>query len=362
MRYHVIYQPGDVVYYTTNYSIVSQETQSADYLLNLPNSQVVTWQLNDLPLTIKFAENFLDSVYNGLHTKSLEIAYDVYREPSEHLLLQSRQRMNAIIDKFNSTSGIWFVIPESLKLDAININNVLQGNLNTLHDLFENNLPELYQLNDRGNLPEHIDFEQCYQDFQTINMLVHYNEKIFQFMGKDNEECRKKLKLIHKQYFTALKLINNVHNDNFYKLELQPDDYKHFTVHKPKGWLELDFATVGKDLVSCAWTNDLDLIKRNACSQQLYYYPWVSYGWMHFENSIHHRNNTDNVYNNWIKDNQVGRYIDLEDPKYTPGRHMLGQCISHDIDNAEDFRKTIIESTPMIAGICITDDTNKDIL
>lgn len=362
MRYHVIYQPGDVVYYTTNYTAVSQQTQSADYLLNLPNSQVVTWQLNDLPLTTKFAHNFLDTVKAGLQTKSLQLAYDVYREPDEQLLLQSRQQMNAIIDKFNCTDDMWFSIPAGLKLDTANINNVLQDNLNTLHDLFENNLPELYRLNSAGDLSKHVDFDQCYQDFQTINMLVHYNEKIFQFIGKDNKECRENLKLIHKQYFTALKLINNAYDGDCYKLTLEPEDYKHFTVHKPKGWLELDFATVGKDLVSCVWTDDFDLVKRDACSQQLYHYPWVSYGWMHFDNDIHHRNNIDNVYSNWIKDNDVGRYVDLEDPKYTPGRHMLGQCISHNIDNAEDFRKTIVESTPLITGICITDDTNKDIL
>ena len=362
MRYHVIYQPGEVVYYTTNYTEVSKETQSADYLLNLPDSQVVSWELNDLPLTTKFAENFLDTMCRGLQSNSLQLAYDLYREPDEQLLLKSREQMNSIIDKFNTTEGMWFSIDEGLKLDTRDMNNVLQENLNTLHDLFENNLPLLYSLRDQKLLPEHIDFQQCYLDFQTINMLVHYNEKIFQFIGKDVDECRENLKLIHKQYFTALKLVNTVHNEHFYKLALEPEDYKHFTVHKPKGWLELDFGTVGKDLVSCVWTNDIELVKKNACSQQLYYHPWVSYGWLHFENDIHHRNNINDVYSNWIKDNDVGKYIDLEDPKFTPGRHMLGQCISHDIDNAEDFRKTIIEQTPVIAGICITDDSNKDIL
>jgi len=362
MRYHVIYQPGDVGYYTTNYTAVSKETQSADYLLTLPNSQVVSWELNDLPLTAKFANNFLETMRSGLNSNSLQLAYDLYREPDEHLLLNSRRQMNSIIDKFNATEGMWFSIDEKLKLDTLDINNVLQDNLNTLHDLFENNLPALYSLRDAELLPEHIDFQQCYLDFQTINMLVHYNEKIFQFIGKDTEECRENLKLIHKQYFTALKLVNTAHTENLYKLALEPQDYKHFTVHKPKGWLELDFGTVGKDLVSCVWTDDIELVKKNACSQQLYYYPWVSYGWLHFENDVHHRNNIDTVYSNWIKDHDVGKYVDLDDPRFTPGRHMLGQCISHDIDNAEQFRKIIIEQTPVITGICLTDDNNKDIL
>ena len=362
MRYHVVYQPGDVVYYTTNYTSVSSETLSAEYLLNLPNSQIITWELNELSLTKKFIDNLKKTIVSGLQSNCLQLAYDVYREPSEELLLASRATMNNIIDKFNSVPDIWFSIPSSLKLDETDINNVHQDKLNTLHDLFENNLPVLYQLRDDGNIPRGMDFQQAYQDFQTINMLVHYNEKIFQLIGQDTDECRTNLKKLHKQYFTALKLVHNGPYEDFYKIDLLPEDYKDFTVHKPKGWLELDFATVGKDLVSCAWTNDMDLVKKDACSQQLYQYPWVSYGWMHFENDIHHQNNINDTYKNWIESNNVGSYIDLTDPKYTPGRHILGQCISHDFDNAEEFRSNIIALTPCIAGICITDDNNKDII
>ena len=362
MRYHVIYQPGEVVYYTTNYSSVSAEKQSADYLLSLPNSQVITWELNDLPLTHKFIKNLQQTIANGLAQDCLQIAYDVYREPTEDALLDSRSLMNGIINKFNSLGDERFYIPSKLMLDDININNLCQDKLNKLHDLFENNLPLLYQLRDKHALPVGVEFQQAYQDFQTINMLVHYNEKIFKFIGNDNNECRENLKKIHKQYFTALKLVHTGPYNNFYKIDLEPKDYKDFTVHKPKGWLELDFATVGKDLVSCAWTDDVKLVKNNACSQQLYLFPWVSYGWMHFENDIHHRNNIDDRYNEWIEQNNVGQYIDLEDPKYTPGRHMLGHCISHNFDNADDFRNNIIARSPKIAGICLTDDSNKDIL
>lgn len=362
MRYHVVYQPGDVTYYTTNYSSVSPESQSADYLLNLPNSQVITWELNDLPLTLKFISNFKQTVISGLQNNCLQLAYDVYREPTEELLLSSRKDMNAIIDKFNNIQDKWFSIPSDLKLDTSNINNVCQDKLNKLHDLFEHNLPILFQMQHEQKIPDGLNFHQAYQDFQTINMLVHYNEKIFQFIGADTEECRTNLQKIHRQYFTALKLIYNGPQDNFYQLELEPADYKDFTVHKPKGWLELDFATVGKDLVSCAWTDDFELVKNNACSQQLYQYPWVAYGWMHFEDDIHHRNNIEDRYKEWIENNNVGRYIDLEDPIYTPGRHMLGQCISHSFNDAEEFSNYIVSSTPMIKGICLTDDNNKDIL
>lgn len=363
MRFHVIYGQGDITYYTTNYANVTADTLSAEYLLNQPKTVAFTWQLNDLPLTKKFVDCFIDTAFRGLKTNSLEYAYDVYQEPTEDLLLKSRIQMNNIIDKFNSTEGMWFNIPADLKLDEDDINNVNQDKLNTLHDLFENNLPILYQLRDENNLPSNLEFHNVYQDFQTINILVHYNEKIFQLVGKDRNECRENLKKLHKQYFTALKLVyHNPNLERFYRFDLEPEDYKHFTMHKPKGWLELDFATVGKDLVSCAWTNDVDLVRKNACSQQLNYYPWVSYGWTHYENDRLNRENIDNVYYKWLKDNQVEKYLDLSDPKYTPGRHILGQCISHDIENAEQFHRELLKTGTRILGVCITDDGNKDIL
>ena len=51
MKYHVIYQPGDVTYYTTNFTNVPTPMHLLDseFMLNQPGTQVVTWQLNDLP-------------------------------------------------------------------------------------------------------------------------------------------------------------------------------------------------------------------------------------------------------------------------------------------------------------------------
>ena len=78
-----------------------------------------------------------------------------------------------------------------------------------------------------------------------------------------------------------------------------------------------------------------------------YYYPSVRYY---------------NLYNKWIEDNHVGEYLDLSNPMYTPGRHQLGQCISHDFKHPEEFVQGIINNTGKINSFFITDDQNKTIL
>jgi len=376
MRYHVIYQPGDIIYYTTNYTKAQAPNQMIDpeFMLNMPESQVVTWELNDLPLTEKFIWNYKKTIQDYIDnpTNELNYAYDIYNQPTEEPTLKSRKVMNDIIDKFNNLEWGWFKIDDQYRLDTENINNVKIKELNILHDIFENNLPILIEKHSKGEVST-ADMEIWYLNFQTINMMVHYNEKLHFFVGKDNDECRRKLASLHPHYFTALKMDytsmshgfgvdQSGNEERFYSIPMEPEDYKHFTYQKPKGWLELDFGTVGKDLLSCSWTDDIELVKKGGLSQQVFHHPWVAYGWVHFENDIHHTNNLDTEYLKWIEDNNVGDYIDLEDPKYTPGRHMLGQCINIDIDNPEDFIKNIIEKTPKIAGIILTDDDNKTIL
>ena len=58
----------------------------------------------------------------------------------------------------------------------------------------------------------------------------------------------------------------------------------------------------------------------------------------------------------------MGDYIDLNNPQYTPGRHILGECISHNIDTPNDFIEQIINNTPKILGTILTDDDDKTLL
>ena len=112
MKYHVIYQPGDVTYYTTNFTNVPTPMHLLDseFMLNQPGTQVVTWQLNDLPLTKKFVESHKQTLNHYIDNPGnpFNYAFDVYSNPLEQPILKSRQVMNNIIKEFNSLDWGWF--------------------------------------------------------------------------------------------------------------------------------------------------------------------------------------------------------------------------------------------------------------
>ena len=210
MKYHVVYQPGDVTYYTTNFTEVPTPMHLLDseFMLNQPGTQIVTWQLNELPLTKKFIESHKQTLnhYIENQTNPFNYAFDVYSNPLEQPILKSRQVMNDIIDEFNNVEWSWFNISDDLRLDPDNINNAKIKALNTLHDLFEDNLPILIDKNNAKELPEDVDFDTWYNNFQTINMMVHYNEVLTQYVGVDNDHCRQLLAEAFPKYFTSLKV------------------------------------------------------------------------------------------------------------------------------------------------------------
>ena len=51
MRYHVVYEPGEINYLGSNTSKELFWLKDVTDLLKQPNTNVITWQLNDLPLT-----------------------------------------------------------------------------------------------------------------------------------------------------------------------------------------------------------------------------------------------------------------------------------------------------------------------
>jgi hypothetical protein len=88
--------------------------------------------------------------------------------------------------------------------------------------------------------------------------------------------------------------------------------------------------------------------------------PWVSYLWTNRD-----RESADKFkqeYENWLTKNNVANYIDLSNPKYTPGRHPLGECISHDFQNPQEFINAIVNNTPKIRSYFLTDDDGNGIV
>jgi hypothetical protein len=95
-------------------------------------------------------------------------------------------------------------------------------------------------------------------------------------------------------------------------------------------------------------------------SQQTELNPWVQYDWTsctktEWEDAL-------DLYDRWITANNVRDYLDLDKDMFRPGRHQLGNCISHNFKNPTQFAENIIATTPKINSFFITDDNNQTIL
>jgi|TARA_R110001592_G_scaffold132997_3_gene347971 hypothetical protein len=353
MKYHVVYEEGTVNYFGSNVSKHKFYNNDVDFLLNQPNTNIVTWELNDLELTKHFVDlhrqRMLSVIEAGPHNY-FEYIYDVYRSLDEKSMLESRVEMNTIIDRINTNYNgyYWFTLPEELKLNTQDINDTRIKNLNELHDHFETRMAELnkqtsFSHEDRDRK------EIVWNDLQAINLLVHFNERN---VANDSNMANR------QTYFTSLKF--EPPYDTKQHAILVNEDYKDFTMVRGYGALTLDFGTVGKDLFTCSVTDDIELVHKNMVSQQTELNPWVQFDW--FSCTEAEWQEQMELYNAWINENKVGDYLELANPMYTPGRHQLGECISHSFVHPEEFVQTIIKQTPKINSFFITDDNNKTIL
>jgi hypothetical protein len=353
MRYHIVYEPGFVNYTGSNVGKDKFWLKDVSELLEQPNTNVVTWQLNDLPLTLKFIDLYKKRMSEvirkhklGYRDYNFNYIYDVYQSRNEKTILASRVEMNNIIDFLNTYEHSWFTIPEELKLNETDIDDQRIKNLNELHDIFETEMEMLQSRLNEGSIEYEVS-DTFWHKLQSVNLIVHFNEKTF---VKDDEADDR------TTYFTSLKF--DVPKEEDYLLELE--DYKYFTLVRPKGALTLDFGTVGKDLFTCSVTDDIELVYKDMISQQFELNPWVQFDW--FPCSEKEWDDQMVLYNDWIEQNNVANYLDLSQPKFNPGRHQLGHCISHDFSHPEEFVDTIISQTPKINSFFITDDSNQSIL
>ena len=353
MRYHIVYEPGFVNYTGSNVGKDKFWLKDVSELLEQPNTNVVTWQLNDLPLTLKFIDLYKKRMSEvirkhklGYRDYNFNYIYDVYQSRNEKTILASRVEMNNIIDFLNTYEHSWFTIPEELKLNETDIDDQRIKNLNELHDIFETEMEMLQSRLNEGSIEYEVS-DTFWHKLQSVNLIVHFNEKTF---VKDDEADDR------TTYFTSLKF--DVPKEEDYLLE--PEDYKYFTLVRPKGALTLDFGTVGKDLFTCSVTDDIELVYKDMISQQFELNPWVQFDW--FPCSEKEWDDQMVLYNDWIEQNNVANYLDLSQPKFNPGRHQLGHCISHDFSHPEEFVDTIISQTPKINSFFITDDSNQSIL
>jgi|LauGreDrversion4_2_1035121.scaffolds.fasta_scaffold197392_2 hypothetical protein len=356
MRFHVVYETGSVDYFGSNVDHWDFTCYKPKWLSSAPGTQVITWQLNDLPLTKKWIEIYrskLQGIINSRKSKNpfkYTTVYDLYSHVTEERILESYRVMNQRIDFINNCDLTKNTISNALKLVENNLDFVEIDKLNRLHEDFENIMNDLTDRRAAGVLHIPPDtWQSLWLALQSINLIVHFNEKI-------PGDIKEYLSTVEPFYFTALKWEEPPGTT----VNLEPEDYADFTLIETPGTLWLDFSTVGKDLFHCFCTNDVELVQSNMVSPQWELKPWVSYLW-----SDRNKESSDDFrqeYENWLSKNNVSDYIDLTDPKYTPGRHPLGECISHTFQCPQDFIDAIVKHTPKIRSYFLTDDDGNGII
>jgi hypothetical protein len=283
------------------------------------------------------------------------MVYDVYVNPTIHNVLQSRSLMNSTIDWLNQCAYTANRFDTDLKLDTQVLENTHINKLNRLHELFETERVRLTdQIESQALKMDRAEWNELWLKLQTVNMIVHFNEQLNAV--PDGQSIREFLHYLPQQYFTALKW-EEPHSSY---VGLEPTDYQHFILSEQPGTLWLDFGTVGKDLFHCYCTNDHELIQQRMVSPQQELKPWVSYGWE--QHSEQHAQETLAAYQRWLNEHYYDSLLDVgNNPQYTPGRHPLGQCISHDIQSPQQFVEQIISQTPKIRCFYLTDDQGRTV-
>ena len=359
MRYHVIYKKGiEKPFYGTIWNDLPKHINNPDKLLKITTQSdndwdyknILTWQLNDLPLTQKFIEAYRQVAshsaqfekWGGTKNQNNEtppgynwgvgrevwwlyrLRLDIYKSNNAQDFLDSRKKMDELIE-------------------YLDIDPSFKDNLNMLHYIFEQELPKVLDKHGRKEL-SFKEMEPIKNAWEAVNYIVHMLER-----GISRDFIYQTT--LAFQYIPPGEEINN-----FREWDMVDEDYKHFTTERNGQDLLLDFGTVGKDLYSCSSTNDIELAKeKRELSQQTTYNPWVAYN---FE-TIDEQETLDK-YNKWIKENN----ITYTEAKFIPGRHILSsELISHpNIKDPKTFYNNIIKRTPIIEGFVITDDNNKSIL
>lgn len=323
MKYNIIFgNQRKIDFFGTN----EQHTENIEIEAANPKNKIITYKLNELALTKKFIEKSF--LYQSLYEKNkkyngIMYHYNHYPPLSKNFVGFAKQEMN---DTINHLRYLGFDIDSNLKLSVNEYSSEIDK-LNFLHFIFETEQPKL--MTDNGNLSEELYL------FEKINQLVHYLENI----ERSNNVNRQHLVVIRPANFTS-------------RYKMQDEDYCDFSVVN-SGDLVCDYATVGKDLYSCYCTNDMDLVRNNDVKQQEYLTDFVA---LHFRNYIDSDKNFER-YKKWCEENKVSDYIDLTEPRYNPGRHILGH-IENDIKDQNDFYHKIVKDTPQIIGTFFSDDKN----
>ena len=96
----------------------------------------------------------------------------------------------------------------------------------------------------------------------------------------------------------------------------------------------LDFGTVGKDLLTCSVTDDIELVHKNMVSLQIE----LNLGKLWLDKMFEAEwQDAMELYNDWLQTNNVGDYQILRIEKIYIRKTPIRNCISHDFKRPENL-------------------------
>jgi hypothetical protein len=265
------------------------------------------FKLYDTELCKKFIQEILVSLKS--HNPYKVIEHNTYTTNYFNETLASLQQEmndnNYIINQLISSIDNCFLdpVPDELILRIDETDHQIET-LNALHLYFEN---QSYKILENWDF----DFRnKFFSLLEKINQLVHTMETWTNRLDNPIQSFFSSVRLIPKQN----------------PLELTDDDYKTFGMIPNWGGLQLDYATVGKDLWACSFTNDVELIHAKEVKQQLYINPNFSFSFREtYITPEEELKIQQKMFEEFCTASNVEQYgYNWQEPKYNVGRAQLG--------------------------------------
>lgn len=348
MKLHVIFGKKDTELFSTNHQI----TPSLKEELKNKSNQILTYTLNELPLTLKFIEYwqiYRKAVIKGFNGPYQEYNINYYPGMTQDLAIRAKKEMNETISKLKNHD---IEVDNRLVLNESLLDREIEK-LNELHLIFENELIKRQKIQE-GDPSYRVLNSEVHYLLEKVNNLVHFLEGLTKEVRDKNPSNR---------FFMSVRPTRGIllrSKVQYYKL--QDEDYRDF-VRPIGGDLVCDFATVGKDLWNCSMSNDMNLIQKNEVKQQEYLTDFIFLNFKENyanEDKVRQRTNFKDHYN-WCKKNQVYRYLDYTAPRYNPGRHILGS-IDNKLCTGNYFYEHILSKTPAFLGYYLSDDSGNPLV
>ena len=318
------------VYFTSipNPELIQLNTETNELLVDTNSDYYHDASANSYVLKYKLRENetidkFLNLTEPILQNTNYRISYNNYESYGYDSQLEARRELNNLIDRINQNN--WLTISDDLKID-VSSEDTQHEKLNELHFLFEKKRVLVADaLSENRSLINAL---------ESLNQLIH--------------QCENGL-IDDKRVYQVLRL----DQQNDIQVKMEDDDYNRMRLHQ-FGTVQLDFATVGKDLGDAFYANDIDLVRNREIKQQLYITPYISLVFDGDSDEDGYKAASDD-YKEWCINNNVGDYYAFTLPKYNLGRVILGDWVDKDtknIDDVIDIRKRY----PYLLDIKIEDE------